>query len=122
MDSFEITISDLRFYSCIGVLDQERVVGNEFRVDICIHTDASRFVSENLDTTVSYADVYAIVCGEMSKEWLLLESAAKAIVELLLSRFLLVNDAEVKITKVAAPISGLLGDCAVKYAKSRTSS
>lgn len=78
-ETFRITLSDLRFHASIGVADQERKVGNDFRVDMEIMMDASGFSVEQLSTTISYADVYDIISEEMRKEWLLLESVAKTI-------------------------------------------
>lgn len=76
MGRFVIRLNGLRFYSRIGVFDQERSVGNEFRVDLTAVADASGFRSENLDTTVSYADIYDVVAEAMRREWLLLESVS----------------------------------------------
>ena len=39
-------------------MEQERLIGNEFIVDVEVDNDASHFEDENLDTTISYADIY----------------------------------------------------------------
>jgi dihydroneopterin aldolase len=115
MGRFVIRLNGLRFYSRIGVFDQERSVGNEFRVDLTAVADASGFRSENLDTTVSYADIYDVVAEAMRREWLLLESVSSYIADTVLDRWTLISDVKVCITKLSPPIPGIQGVCSVEY-------
>lgn len=119
MDYFIIRLDTLRFYSRIGVFDQERTVGNEFVVDVMATVCADGFVSENLATTVSYADIYRVVEDAMSLEWLLLESAAKHIADAVLDNWNVMKEVRVRITKTSAPISGIQGVCSVEYVSDR---
>ncbi|MDE6339803.1 MAG: dihydroneopterin aldolase [Muribaculaceae bacterium] len=64
-----IKLKDLLFHSLIGVEEQERIVGNEFRVNVELTYSADHFENENLESTISYAEVYALVEEEMRKEW-----------------------------------------------------
>lgn len=118
-DMFVIRLEGLRFFSHIGVFEQERRVGNEFHVDLRLETDASSFREECLETTISYADVYEIVSAEMSRESLLLESVAKKIADAVIKRWCQVGRVEVKITKLAPPIAGIQGSCSVEYITSQ---
>lgn len=115
MDKFIIRLESLRFYSRIGVFDQERAVGNEFSVDVTVEVAATGFESENLDTTISYADIYEVVREAMSGEWLLLESVAKSVAETIKQRWKSVGEVKIKISKLAAPIPGIQGVCSVEY-------
>lgn len=115
MDKFIIRLDNLRFYSRIGVFDQERAVGNEFSVDVTVETTAAGFESENLDTTISYADIYEVVREAMSREWLLLESVAKSVAESIKQRWESVGEVKIMISKIAAPIPGIQGVCSVEY-------
>ena len=89
MECFVIRLNDLKFYSRIGVMDQERVVGNEFVVDVEIRYPADQFSfsMEDLCTTISYADVYEMVACRMAQSWMLLESVAKAMSDDLHERY-----------------------------------
>lgn len=113
--TFVIRLKDLRFFSRIGVFDQERKVGNEFRVDFYMKIDASAFLSERLETSVSYAWIYEIIGREMNREWKLLESVAKSIVDNVLAAHPATLEARVEITKLAVPVSGIQGSCSVEY-------
>jgi dihydroneopterin aldolase len=115
MDKFIIRLESLRFYSRIGVFDQERAVGNEFSVDVTVEVAATGFESENLDTTISYADIYEVVREAMSGECLLLESVAKSVAETIKQRWKSVGEVKIKISKLAAPIPGIQGVCSVEY-------
>ena len=117
MGMFRIRLEDLRFFSRIGVFDQERIVGNEFAVDVEVELDADSFESENLDTTVSYADIYDKISVNMKGEWLLLESVAKRIADDICNSWAQARRCCVKITKLSVPVSGIQGKSSVEYIK-----
>lgn len=112
---YRINLSRLRFYSRIGVFEQERVVGNEFEVSVTLEYEASNFKMESLDSTISYADVYEIIREEMGKEWLLLESVCAEISNRIKRQWPLITQGKVEITKLAPPIKGIMGTCGVEY-------
>lgn len=110
-----INLDGLRFYSCIGVFEQERAVGNDFEVSVSAEFDGAGFRSECLDTSVSYADLYDIIREEMSKEWFLLESVAEKICEIISGRWNMIEEVSVSIDKLSPPISGIRGKCGIEY-------
>lgn len=112
---FTLRLEDLRFFSRIGVFEQERNVGNEFRVDCSFKISADSFTCEDLSTTVSYADVYCIIENAMKKEWKLLESVAVQVAYECRKNWPGIIQINVKITKLSPPISGLQGSCSVEY-------
>lgn len=112
---FRINLTDLRFYSKIGVAEQERIVGNEFSVSVSVSYDASLFCQEDIGTTISYADVYDEIKAEISQETLLLETVAVRISERILKRWRNVSDIRISIVKLKPPISGVTGECGIEY-------
>lgn len=112
---FTIRLEKLRFFSRIGVFEQERKVGNEFIVDVTVVADAATFVDECLETSLSYADIFAVVSDMMGREWKLLESVAKSIAGILREKWQTISQVSVKITKLAVPITGIQGVCSVEY-------
>ena len=58
-DLMTITLDSLRFYAYHGVGAQERVVGNDF--EVTVSGDIDPIYTDNLDATVSYADIAAVV-------------------------------------------------------------
>lgn len=115
MSAFTISLRHLKFFSAIGVFEQERRVGNEFIVNLTVRLDAAFFVPEDLSTTVSYADLYETVASTMGKEWLLLESAAKEIADNISVKNGEILEIKVEITKTKPPISGMTGEGSVEY-------
>ena len=109
MNNFRIELKDLRFVARIGVSEQERKVENEFAVDVAYSFPSSGFTSEDLSTTISYADIYDIARREMSKEWLLLESVASSISDIIHVRFPTIGELEVSVTKMSVPLDSIDG-------------
>src|SRR5437016_517914 len=70
-----INLNNLRFYSFHGLHEEERVLGNEYEVNVSISIEAKeRIVS--LEQTVNYVAVYKIIQQQMEKPNLLLEQVA----------------------------------------------
>ncbi|MCM1369621.1 MAG: dihydroneopterin aldolase [Candidatus Amulumruptor caecigallinarius] len=111
---FIIKLESLRFNARIGVDAQERVVGNEFSIDISLELDASGFTMENIRTTVSYADVYEEVRNFMSEKWLLLESVVTALADRLKERWPQIRGGSIALTKLRPPVSGMTGSATVE--------
>ena len=96
-------------------MEQERTVGIEFRLDLEMPLGAGDFVAERLDTTVSYADVYASVAEIMRKEHLLLETVSKTIADTILARWEKIRSVSVKITKLSVPVVNMSGQASVEF-------
>lgn len=112
---FRIRLDQLRFHSRIGVYDQERIVGNEFTVNITVSYPADDFQYENLDSTISYADIYDEIKRIMQSEHLLLESVAKEIADRIILRWPQINELQISILKCAPPITAISGQCGIDY-------
>lgn len=101
-----IELRGLKFYAYHGVLEQERIVGNEFEVDLYMGFDATRAMEhDSLGGTIDYADVIALVEKEMDIPSKLLEHVAWRIRQSLLLRFPRLLSLKVAITKFAPPVS-----------------
>lgn len=115
MDTFIIRLESLGFFARIGVSEQERLVGNRFRVDVSLQIPREGFAPEDIGTTVSYADVYEIIRQIMSEEALLLESVADRIAASIRLKWPEIGLLSVKISKLSPPITGIDGNCSVEY-------
>ena len=115
-----IAINDMRFYAHHGCFEQERAIGTHFRVDLTFSTDTSRAeVSDNIDDTVSYLDVYQMVKAEMIKPSNLLEHVARRIGETVLAQFAAVEDVKVKVYKLNPPLGGQMESVSVELVLAR---
>ncbi len=102
-----ILLEGMKFYAYHGVLEQERVLGNQYTIDLEIHLDFSKASqTDNLDDTVSYADIYAIVKDEMAISSQLLEHVAGRIVKKIESTFPAIKMVKIKLSKHNPPVGG----------------
>lgn len=119
-ERFSIALEDVRFHAYIGVLEQERIVGNEYALwieaDIAV---SSGMASDKLDLTISYADIYEEVRIEMSEPCALLETKAWLIGKRLRLRWPEIERLKVKICKTAPPIPGFMGSASIEYLSNR---
>lgn len=111
----QISLRNLRFHAFIGVGERERVIGNEFEVNLAVRIPfRDGMASDDLDSTVSYADLYEVVAAAMTRPRKLLERVALNIVREVKEEWPEVESGEVEIIKIAPPIPGISGEAGVK--------
>jgi len=109
LKSSYIHLSGLRFHAYHGVLDQERITGNDYVVDCRIKYNIDKaMTSDDLDDTISYADVFGIISQEMSVPSQLIERVCGRIGDRLFRRFPTVEAVSLKVIKKNPPMGG---DC-----------
>lgn len=100
-----IVLEGLRFHAFHGVMPQERLVGNDYRVDVGVDYDFTpALVSDNLDDTLDYGAIGNVVAREMQKPSALLERVAGRIAESLFAEFAGVTAIHLRIIKLSPPI------------------
>ncbi len=115
MATFKIKLIDVGFFSKIGVFEEERIDGNKFILNLEVAIDACNFKKEELETTISYAEIYEIVKEIMGEERLLLETVAVEIKERLTERWPDIRGGRIEIIKTRPPIEGIDGSCGIEY-------
>ena len=104
-----IFLRNARFHAYHGVLSQERIVGNDYRVSVDIAYDFEHAMdTDELDDTISYADVYELVKTEMQVPSKLLEHVAGRVGRKLITTYPMIRDVKVEVTKVNPPMGA---DC-----------
>jgi dihydroneopterin aldolase len=102
-----IELRGMLFHARHGVLEQEGVTGNMFRVDVSFSAPAEpATLSDDPADTVSYADVYEVIRREMAIPSRLLEHVAGRIFRSLSAAFPRISSLHVRVTKPAPPIAG----------------
>ena len=110
MKEFEIKLADLRFYARHGVMEQETKVGNEFIVEVKIRIPyREEILDDNIEATISYADLYEIVAEEMNSPRKLLETVAARIYSRISAKWCEILGGEISICKSTPPIPGVTG-------------
>lgn len=102
-----IQIENIRFYAYHGVMEQEQVVGNHFVVSVLLEADLVEATeTDELNATISYADVCDLVQAEMVIPSKLLEHVAGRIYRNLKTAFPQITALEVKVYKLNPPGCG----------------
>lgn len=95
-----IILKDLRFYAYHGVGAQETQVGNEFVLDLRLRMDWTCAIrSDDVNDTLSYAEVYEAVKDEMARPSRLLEHVAGRIARRLFQDFSSLEEIELRLVK-----------------------
>ena len=104
-----IFLNGLRFHAFHGVMPQERLTGNDYRVDLKIDFPLEKAVgSDDVNDTLNYATVYAAVKEEMDVPSQLIERVAYRIADRLFRTFKAINEVEIKVEKCNPPMGA---DC-----------
>ena len=104
-----IQLHEMRFYAYHGVMEQERRVGGQYLVTLCVKSDLSRaVVSDSVADTVNYAVLYEVVAREMAQPSQLLEPVAGRVAQRVLDDFPQVEQLSIRITKCNPPMGA---DC-----------
>lgn len=116
----KIIVSNIRVYSYHGCLEEEAIIGSDYRVDIEVVADLSKSsITDQLKDTVDYVHLNYIVKSEMNIRSQLLEHVAKRILDRVFLELTMVNFALVKVTKLNPPIGGNVEGVAVVLEKNR---
>ncbi len=117
----KIILKNMRFFAYHGVLPEEQKNGQEFFIDVEMHTDVKDAgTSDDLHDTIDYSAVYRIVKDiTQNNKFKLIEKLACSISGEILSRFGKINRIVVNIRKPQAPIGGELDYAEVEIVRDR---
>jgi len=112
-DRCYVEIESLMFHAHHGVGAVERIVGNDFRLDIRLEYDASRAMhTDSMATAINYATVVDIVRREMAVPAHLLEHAVGRLRSTLVSEMPQITGGRIRLAKMHPPVSAQLTACA----------
>lgn len=115
-----VFLENLRFYAYHGVLPQERVVGGDYLVSVRVGISmAKAMVSDNVDDTANYAELYEIINKEMQTPSNLLEHLAGRIGEAILEKMPGAGDVKIRITKRNPPMGADVDGAGVEICVTR---
>jgi dihydroneopterin aldolase len=116
-----IFITGLVIHARHGVMDHETEVGQRFVIDLELYTDLSESShTDRLGDTVSYANVVTTATSAFKNtNYKLLERAAGAVADAILTTFSRIRAVKVTVHKPHAPIAAIFGDVGVVLTRSR---
>ncbi|AZA77895.1 dihydroneopterin aldolase [Chryseobacterium sp. G0186] len=115
----KIYLEDLKIYAYHGVLPEENIIGTYYILNAELHTDLWKAAeSDDLNDTISYADLNDIIHHEMKIKSQLLEHVAGRIISNIHVRFPQIDYIKLKITKTAPPMQGEMKGASIELEKS----
>ncbi|ADB69538.1 dihydroneopterin aldolase [Listeria monocytogenes] len=118
----KIYLNELVFYGYHGVLKEETKLGQTFRVSLILGLSTKKAgISDSVEDTVSYADVYETVKEIVEgKPFKLIEALAEKIASEVLTGYPLLEEVTVKLIKPNPPIPGHYDSVAVEIERKRS--
>jgi 7,8-dihydroneopterin aldolase/epimerase/oxygenase len=110
----KIELATMKFYAYHGVMPQERVVGNNFIVNLTLTVPIQKaLITDDLNDTLNYAAVYEVVKREMNISSNLIEHVAGRIVRALKAEFPQIEAIDLKLSKLNPPIVGEVASASI---------
>lgn len=112
----KIKLNNMRFHSYIGVFPEEKVLGQDLSIDLCV-TLKGQVNADNLDETLSYAVFYDIIADYIKETRAdLIETLAIEIAD----KIKAVNPekidrVKVNVRKLNLPINGILDSAEIEW-------
>lgn len=114
----KIQLENIKIYAYHGVLPEETTIGTYFIVNAEICADVSRATeTDDLQDTISYAEINEIIHEEMKIPSKLLEHVIGRILNRLENAFPQVTSAKIKLTKTNPPMRGEMSGASLEIEK-----
>ena len=114
----EIIFEDLKIFAYHGVLEEERMLGTYFILNITLEADLWKAAdSDDLNDTLNYAEANDIIHREMAVPSMLLEHISGRIINALKARFPQITKIRLRLTKTSPPMKGEMKGISVVFEK-----
>ena len=120
VNNMRIYLNEVVFFGYHGLYADEKKLGNTYKVDVHIDFTPKVSIINQIDQTIDYVHVYALVKKRMEIPTPLLETLVATIAEDILTEQPIADKVFVKITKVIMPIPQFDGNASVSIEKSRS--
>lgn len=115
----KIFLDEMKIYAYHGVLPEENTIGTYYILNMELHTDLWKAAdSDDLNDTISYADINDLIHEEMKIKSKLLEHVAGRIISKVHEKFPQIDYIKLKITKTAPPMKGEMKGASIELEKS----
>ena len=115
-----IYLNDLIFNGFHGVYPAEKKIGNTFKVDLRIQLTPTTKTIDQLEQTIDYVQVYALIQKIMAVTTPLLETIVTNIADQILAAHPMAESVYVKITKQQLSVPYFQGTTAVDIERTRS--
>ena len=108
-------LDKLHFHSFHGIHEEEKIIGNEYIVDVSVDFNEDKDVISSVNDTINYADIYNIIRERMSVPTPLLETVVMEIGREIHNEFSQLKAIKISLQKMNPPIEGIQGSAGVSW-------
>ncbi len=108
-----IQLVDILLHGYHGLFEEEKLVGNTFKINVTVVYQPSVFPITALKDTIDYATVFNILQAQMQVATPLLETVAANFTLAVFEKFSTAKEISIHIQKMVPPIVGMVGSVAV---------
>lgn len=119
MPKASVLLKDLQFFAFHGLYEEEKVLGNDFLVNLEIGYRPKQFPVQHIEDTIDYAAVYQLVKRRMNIPTPLLETLMSDIAREILAQFSLSDSVTITIEKMRPPVPQFTGSLGVSLTLNR---
>jgi 7,8-dihydroneopterin aldolase/epimerase/oxygenase len=113
---FTINLHNLIFHSYHGIHEEERILGNEFEVNVSLSFITDEYITK-LEQTINYAAIYEIIKQRMQTATPLLETLVQDLTEAIRAYDNRIKSVSVAVEKKNPPMPNMEGSVSVHYKK-----
>jgi dihydroneopterin aldolase len=114
-----IHLVDILLHGYHGLFEEEKLVGNTFKINVTVVYMPAYFPITNLSDTIDYGAVFSILKNQMEVTTPLLETLAANFCISVFEKFTTAQDISIHIQKMVPPIAGMVGSVAVGLTMNR---
>jgi dihydroneopterin aldolase len=116
----QIHLEQLHFYSFHGLYQEEKLIGNDYTVDIILDHQPTKKIIHSIEETIDYSKVYEMIVQRMKTPTDLLETIATEFCYEIMKKYDSVQNIHFSIKKLHPPISQLIGNVGVSFQLNRS--
>ncbi len=110
-----VQLHNLHFNSFHGIHEEEKILGNEYFVDVSVEFHEEKRVITSIHDTINYEDIYNIIKERMSVASPLLETVVMDIGNEIHHEFPQLRAINISLKKMHPPIEGIRGSASVNW-------
>lgn len=116
---FSIHLHQLQIHAYHGLYEEEKVLGNDFIIDLTVEYKPVALPVQELEHTINYVSLYELVQQHMQVATPLLETVVSNIAIDILAQFSLSEQVNISIRKLHPPIAQFIGATGVSLSLNR---
>jgi dihydroneopterin aldolase len=114
-----IQLVDILLHGYHGLFEEEKLVGNTFKINVTVVYQPSNFPITQLTDTIDYGAVFQILKSQIQVPTPLLETLAANFCTSVFEKFTTAQEISINIQKMVPPITGMVGSVAVGLTMNR---